>query len=134
MILLTVSGSSGILIVIGYVISSARAYCVLNVHSDSRFVFKRNVNQSFGNQDMRRAVCVSHWKGMIIKCIRPNISFLLDQLNEVTVRLSNFNVVTIENGITMEDEKKISQYVDLQATKQIFNSMLHNNMAAEHDH
>lgn len=70
---------------------------------------------------------------MIIKCIRANISFLLDQLNEVTVRLSNFNVV-IENGITMEDKKKISQYVDLQATKQIFNSMLHNNMAAEHDH
>lgn len=34
----------------------------------------------------------------------------------------------------MEHEKKISQFVGLQATKQIFNNMLRNNMAVEHDY
>lgn len=68
--------------------------------------------------------------------IQHSVSIRLNiELNEVTIRLSNFSIVTIKkkrnnNGNIRE---KGSNMPVLQATKQMFNYMRCNNMATEHD-
>lgn len=74
------------------------------------------------------------WKGLVIKCIRSDISFLLDQLNEVTIRLSKFSVRYYRkrnnNGNIREKESNMSVY---ERPSKFLITCVIANMAAEHD-